>query len=119
MNHIAIASAAPFCIALIIFLFRKRAGLLWLTVTPLMMILASVWAVVPDLPRLFGDKTLYNRLNLDPRCNIFFYHHSIDQWETDSPWWGALVSICAGALLWIAWRELHNSEDEQGHSSHG
>ncbi|MDT8390801.1 MAG: hypothetical protein RRC34_09875 [Lentisphaeria bacterium] len=110
MNHISIASAVPFTVALIIFLFRRKAGLVWLVLTPLVMGLCSLWAVVPDLPRLWKDMALYHRLNMDPRCNMFFFHHSIDGTESDSSWWGALVAVMAGTLLFIAWRDLHRLE---------
>ena len=113
MNHACLSSAIPFSIALIIYLARGRASVSWLILTPLSMAVFSVWALVPDLPRLFGDMALYDRLNLDPRCNIFFYHHAIDQTETDTPLWGALIAVYAGLLLWIAWRELHREEKNE------
>lgn len=112
MNHISFASAIPFAIAMIILLFRRRAGLLWLILTPLFMGLCSLWAVAPDLPRLWGNKELYLKLSFEPRCNIFFFHHYIDGTESDSPWWGAVVAISAGIMLFIACWELKITEGE-------
>jgi hypothetical protein len=117
MNHVAIASAIPFLVALAVFLRHRRAGIPWLLLTPLAMAFCSLWAVVPDIPRLWGDKQLYMQISCDPRSNIFFFHHSIDQWESDSPWWGAVVVLAAGLLLLVAWRELRIVEEEQGRTS--
>jgi len=111
MNQIVIGAAVPFLIAIVIYAAKRfRAGRGLLIGAPLFMLLGAVWAVVPDLPRLWGDHALYDRLARDPRMNLFFMHYTIDQIETYSGWWFALALGMAAALLFMAWRELKMAE---------
>lgn len=107
MNHLLLGAAIPFLIGMAIYIHRgMRMSLPTLVMLPLSMAVTMVWAVAPDLPRLFGFIALYNRLNIDPRCNIFFWHYSIDLVETPSPLYPALFVTMWALLLFIAWREL-------------
>ena len=111
MNQVILGAAAPFLLALLIYLVRRmRAGNWWLVLTPLLMVMGSVWAVLPDIPRLLGMRDLYFRLAEDPRTDIFLFHYTIDRIEIDTPWWGALFVLMAGTMLAIAWRELRRCE---------
>lgn len=111
MNQIALGAAIPWAVAWIVYLCRRgRIGLPFLIVTPLAMAYGALWAVIPDLPRLFGNGALYRRMAQDPRCDIFFFHYTIDQHESDSSWWVLVFLIMAGSLLYAAWRELRRAE---------
>ena len=111
MNQLVIGAAIPFLLAAVVYALRGlRAGKGTLILVPLLMAIGSIWAVVPDLPRLLGNGRLYMQLLNDPRTNIFFFHYTIDRIETDSPWWFPIFVIIGGAMLWAAWRELSRAE---------
>jgi hypothetical protein len=111
MNQIVIGASLPFLIAAVIYVRNGlRAGRGLLVGTPLFMLLGALWAVVPDLPRLWQNKALYDRLARDPRMNVFFFHYSIDQMESYSAWWFVAFMLMAAALLAMAWRELQLAE---------
>ena len=79
--------------------------------TPLLMAGTVFWAVIPDLPRLLGMQDLYFKMSLDPRCNIFLWHYSIDRVEKDSPWFLAGVLVIMVSMLAATWRELRIAEE--------
>jgi hypothetical protein len=107
MNHLLLGASIPFLIATIVYIRRKfRASIIGLIVTPIFMSMTMTLAIAPDLPRLFGLMDLYNQLLRDPRCNIFFWHFSIDNVETESVWQSILLVLMWGLLLFAAWREL-------------
>jgi hypothetical protein len=111
MNQIALGSSIPFLLFVLFYLARgRRAPFALLLLTPALMALGALWAVVPDIPRLLGYRDLYLRWMRDPRMDIFFFHHTIDNLESDSPWWGGVVVAMALVLLLIALRELHLAE---------
>mgnify|MGYP001385276732 CR=1 FL=1 len=114
MNHIFLGSMIPFLVSAVIYFKRQhRASIPMLIITPLTMLLFSIWAVAPDIPRLLGMSDLYYRLSTDPRCNVFFWHYSIDMVETDSNIWAAGVLGLCVLLMWTAWRELSISERQK------
>lgn len=107
MNQLLLGVSVPFLVGAIVYFARRmRATPCMLITVPACMALSMTWAVVPDFPRLLGFIDLYNSLHADPRCNIFFWHYSIDRMETDSPWFAVGFVIVIGALLFAAWREL-------------
>jgi hypothetical protein len=113
VNQIFLGAWGPFMLAALLYLLRGcRAGLVLLIVTPLLMTAGALWAVVPDLPRLFGLQALYLRLSMDPRTDFFLWHHAIDQIETDSRWYAAGIVLMAAALLAAAVREVRRAEAE-------
>ncbi|MDD4872814.1 MAG: hypothetical protein PHR77_19860 [Kiritimatiellae bacterium] len=113
MNHLFLGASIPFAVAAIVYLCKGlRASLPGLIITPLIMFLTMTWAVAPDLPRLFGNIQLYNKLLLDPRCNIFFWHYSIDNIEKASAWYPSFFVIVLVLLLFVAARELMLAERE-------
>jgi hypothetical protein len=111
MNQLVVGAAVPFLAAVLVYLARRgRAGLRMLIVTPLLMGLGALWAVVPDVPRLLGMPGLYSRLARDPRTDIFFWHYTIDRLETDSTVYNAAMALMLAALVAAAWRELRSAE---------
>lgn len=111
MNQLVLGASIPFALAMALYLLLKRCpGLWWYLLTPLLMALGAIYAVVPDIPRLIGNRALYDRLARDPRMDIFLWHHTIDQSESDSPWWGAVFLLMAACMLWAAWSRLRQSE---------
>lgn len=111
MNHLVIGSLAPFVVAVAIYLLRgRRAGWAMLLLAPLLMCLSALWAVAPDIPRILGRMDVYNAHLLDPRVNIFYWHYSLDQVETDSLWpYAAAIGMLA-FFFFIALREIHLAE---------
>ena len=111
MNQLLLGASIPFILALAVYLARHcRASLTMLVLTPLAMLASAIWAVVPDLPRAFGFHDLYMRLSRDPRCNIFYWHYSIDQMETDWAGYDVLFIAMVVLLLCAAWRETYLEE---------
>jgi hypothetical protein len=111
MNQLLLGASVPFTLALIIYLARGgRAGLILLILTPLAMALSALWAVAPDIPRLLGLHSLYQRLALDPRMDIFWWHYSIDRIEADSSWYAVGIALMAAALITAATRQLFMEE---------
>ncbi|MEI7879461.1 MAG: hypothetical protein WCI95_01180 [bacterium] len=111
MNHALLGASFPFVFALIWYLIRRgRASFAMLVITPLTMTACGIWASIPDLPRLIGWHSLYLKLSLDPRINIFFWHYTIDQIETDSSWYSAGVFLLGMAVMLAALRELKKQE---------
>jgi hypothetical protein len=113
MNHLLLGASIPLLIAGVIYAVRGfRASIIGLVVTPIFMAITMTWAVAPDLPRLLGLTDLYNQLARDPRCNIFFWHYSIDMIETESAWHSTFFILLWVLLLFTAFRELKLRERE-------
>lgn len=114
MNQAVLGASIPFAVLVIVYLARHcRAGWKLLVGGPLLMLLGSLWATVPDLPRFWGDFALYNKLARDPRTDIFLWHHTIDQMESSNPQWALpVLLVMVGALLFAAWRELRAVETQ-------
>lgn len=111
MNHLVLGASIPFAVGAVIFFVRgMRAGFVTLLLTPVLMAGFALWALVPDVPRVLGWMDLYHRLDKDPRCNVFLWHHSIDKVETASPWYAMLLVAMLVSLLFVAWRELCRAE---------
>jgi hypothetical protein len=113
VNQLFLGGAFPFFAGLVVYLFRRaRAGTVLLVIWPLFTLLGMFWAVVPDIPRLLGWKDLYFRMARDPRCDIFFWHYSIDKSESGSMFYAPLLILLFLGLLAAAWRELRIREKE-------
>jgi hypothetical protein len=111
MNQVLLGAAIPFVIAMLVYCFRgRKAGLPFLLLTPLAMLLGILWAEIPDLPRLLGHRQLYLRWAQDPRMDIFLWHYTIDQIEVDSSWYAVGLLVMAATLVAVAWRELARRE---------
>ena len=118
MHQIVLGAGIPFLAALIVYIIHRFRAPLWLLIiTPPAMLAGAVWAEVPDIPKLVGWYSLYDKLSRDPRSNIFFWHYTIDRIEAarlDSLTWlfdGCFV-LLATAVLAAAWRELYLAEKE-------
>jgi hypothetical protein len=111
MNQLFLGAVVPLIVAGVVYILRGcRASVLFLILTPLAMMCSALWAVVPDLPRLVGLHGLYMRLANDPRMDVFYWHYTIDQIETDSRWWAVGIVLLAACLLAVALRELAATE---------
>lgn len=112
LNQLLLGAAFPFLGGVLWYIARRgRAGLPWLIGVPAAMAISALWAIAPDIPRLLGLQNLYLQLMNDPRCDIFFWHYSIDRQESFAPWYGIGWAVMLGALIWIALRELHRREE--------
>mgnify|MGYP006306872107 CR=1 FL=1 len=119
MNHIVIGASIPYLISLAVYLGRGcRASIAFLLGVPVFLAMGSLWAIVPDMPRLFGRMDLYREWAFDPRMNVFFFHHAIDSIEGYSPVWLVLFVLMVGSLLAAAWRELRRIEKHEQRRRH-
>ncbi len=111
MNQFLLGASIPFIVGALVYAVRRgRIGLPGLIALPLAMAVGVLWAVAPDLPRLVGRNDLYQRLANDPRCDVFFWHYTIDRVESDSSWFAAGFVLLLALLLAAAWRELRLRE---------
>jgi hypothetical protein len=111
MNQVLLGLSFPFVLALVVYFARRCRAPFWLLAAfPGAAALSIVWAVAPDLPRLWGDHALYRRLMFDPRCDIFFWHYTIDKFESDSPLYLVGFVLVVMAVLLAVWRELRAAE---------
>lgn len=111
MNQIMLGAFFPFVGGTLIYLFKRGRAPFWLLIlTPIAMAIGSIWAVIPDIPRIIGMYDLYLRLANDPACDIFLWHYTIDQIETDTPIYAFGSIIMAASLLYAAWKELYYCE---------
>ena len=111
MNHVLLGAAVP--LAICAYLYARaggRASNRLLVLGPLAMLVASVWAVAPDIPRALGYSELAWRLTKDPRMDWFLFHYSIDKVETESGWYAAGFLVLGMAIVGAAWRELRLRE---------
>lgn len=111
MNHILAGAGIPFLACIVVYAARRgRASFTWLVVTPVAMALGATWALVPDVPRILGMQELYLRWMNDARMDIFFWHHTFDRVETDTPLAIAGCVLLVALLFGVAWRELQRRE---------
>ena len=114
MNHFVLGASIPFVIGLVFYARRKfRATISFLIYLPLAMGAFGLWAVIPDIPRVFGMQELYHKLSHDPRCNVFLWHYSIDTVENESWLPSVIFIVFLVSLLVIALRELSLTEREK------
>ena len=109
MIHVVVASALPLAICAAIYVARGfRASGRLLLLGPLAMLVSGVVAVIPDLPRLWGDQVKYVDWHHRSWCNLSWGHCVIDKHDAIDSWPGwTLIAIAIGALvLGVAWREL-------------
>ena len=107
MNHVLLGAAIPLLVCAAIFVARgRRASLRLLVVGPLVAGLSGAWAVVPDMPRAFGDADRYFHMHHVSWCNVFWGHCWIDRGEIDRPWYPLAFVAVGVVLLVVALREL-------------
>ena len=114
MNQVILGASIPFLLAVIIYIIKGgRASFGMLIFTPFLMVISALWAIAPDIPRAFGYQAYYNKLALDPRCDIFFWHYTIDKIETDSIIFFPIFILIGLCLLVSVWREIHLTERDR------
>jgi hypothetical protein len=116
MIHVLLASALPLAIFFVSWWRRgRRTSARALVLLALGAMGSSAWAVVPDLPRLWGDLEYYVELHHRSYCNAWWLHCAIDARDDidSSMLFPALFVLAAGAVLAVAWRELRLLEDER------
>ena len=113
MNHVLIGAFLPFCVCAAIFVANgRRAGGKLLVFGPLAMLASGFVAIVPDLPRLWGDQVLYVDWHHARWCNLAWGHCAIDRHDRIDSWPGfaVLFVACGAVILAVAWRELRLAE---------
>lgn len=122
MIHVLLASALPLAIFFVSWWRRGRRtsarALVWLALGAMG---SSAWAVVPDLPRLWGDLEYYVELHHRSYCNAWWLHCAIDARDDidSSMLFPALFVLAAAAVLAVAWRELRLLERERASGDRG
>jgi len=110
MNHWVLGAGIPFAIAAVVYVARgRRATRVMLILVPVCMGLCMTWAAAPDIPRLWSTE-LADQLTKEQRCDVFFWHYSIDQIETESRVYVVLFMLMVLSVLFAAWRELRLAE---------
>jgi len=118
MHQLILGAAIPLSLSLLIYMLHRCRAPMWLLVlTPPAMGFCAMWAVAPDIPRIIGWHSLYEKMQI-PLSDIFFWHYSIDKIEAahlDSmtPLFNTFFALLLIALLFVAWRELSLAEKQK------
>lgn len=118
MHQLILGAVIPLTLALAIYLIRRCRAPMWLLVlTPPAMGFCAIWAIAPDIPRMIGWNSLYEKISTSPKANIFFWHYTIDRMEATYldpmlPFFNACFVLLLFALLAVAWRELYLVEQK-------
>lgn len=113
MNHLFVGAVFPFVAGAIFYAVRGgRASLQSLLIVPGAMFLCATWAVLPDLPRTFGLTGFQHAISMNPRIDLFFWHYTLNNHESHSPWFSVGFVFMLLCLFYAAWRELRR---EEGH----
>ncbi|MBK9032572.1 MAG: hypothetical protein IPL61_14880 [Myxococcales bacterium] len=113
MIHVLLASTVPLLLFFGSWWRRGRhTSVRALVVLPLVCMASGVWAVVPDLPRLFGDLPRYVDMHHTSYCNVFWGHCAIDAHDDidSSMVFPVLFVLVTAAVFLIGWRELARRE---------
>jgi hypothetical protein len=113
VNHVLIGAFLPFLICAVLYAARGfRAGGALLVLGPLAMLASGFVAIIPDLPRLWGNQVLYVEWHHRSWCNLAWGHCAIDRHDRIDSWPGfaVLFVLCGAVILAAAWRELRLAE---------
>ncbi len=113
MIHVLLASTLPLLVFAAAWWRRgHRATIASLVALPIACLVSGLWAVVPDLPRLWGNLALYVDLHHVPYCDVWWLHCTIDRRDDidSSMAFPALFVLVAIAIFAIGWRELRRLE---------
>jgi hypothetical protein len=113
VNHVLYGATLPLAVCAVIYALRGwRAGPVMLVVGPLAMLASGFVAIIPDLPRLWGDHVTYRAWHTRDWCNYAWGHCWVDARESIDSWaYYPVVFLAVGGLvLVVAWRELHLAE---------
>jgi len=80
-------------------------------ILPFVVALFVLWALIPDIPRVFGLTSLYFKMAADTRMNIFLFHYNIDQSEEYDPFLYAVLAVLLVAVQVLTLISLKKSED--------
>lgn len=112
MNQVLLGIFIPYTVTLLIYTAKRfRCSMSMLILSPVAMLVFALWAIAPDIPRVLGFDSLYDKLSRNPRCDIFFFHYTIDNMEINSPWYSAVFVLVLLSILFAAWRELRTREN--------
>lgn len=113
MIHVLLASTLPLAVFVALWWRRgRRVSVTALVATPLACLVSGAWAVVPDLPRLWGDQVRYVDWHHTSYCNVFWGHCAIDARDDidSSMVFPVLFVIAVVVVFAIGWRELARDE---------
>lgn len=113
MIHVLVASALPLTVFFAIWWWRgRRVTVRGLLLLALACLLSSLWAVIPDTPRLWGDLAYYVELHHRSYCDAWWFHCAIDQRDDidSSMLFPVLFVLAALAVLAVTWLELYKRE---------
>jgi hypothetical protein len=116
MIHVLVASALPLTVFFAMWLrHRRRTSVRALVLLALACLVSAVWAVTPDIPRLFGRLQYYNELHHRSYCDVWWFHCTIDAHDDidSSMLFPVLFVLAAVSVLFVAWRELRVRERER------
>lgn len=116
MIHVLLASALPLALFFQMWWRRgRRTGARQLVLLAVGCALSGAWAVVPDMPRLWGDLEYYVELHHRSYCNAWWLHCAIDAHDDidSSMLFPALFVLAAAAVVAVGWRELRLLERER------
>ncbi len=117
MIHVLIASSLPLAVFFAVWWRRgRRTSARALVTLSLACLVSAAWAVVPDMPRLWGDLPYYNALHHRSYCDAWWFHCTIDGKDDidSSMLFPVLFVLAAVAVLAVAWRELAHRERTGG-----
>lgn len=113
MIHVLLASTVPLLVFFAAWWRRgRRTSIGALVALPLVCMALGAWAVVPDLPRLWGDLPLYVDMHHKSYCDMFFGHCAIDARDDidSSMVFPVLFVLVTMAVFAVGWRELARRE---------
>ncbi len=113
MIHVLLASALPLTVFFAVWWRRGRqTSVRALIVLPLACLVSGAWAVVPDMPRVWGNQLYYNQLHHRSYCDAWWLHCTIDRHDDidSSMLFPALFVLATVAVLAVAWGELRRVE---------
>lgn len=113
MIHVILASSLPLVAFLLLWWRRgRRATSRSLVVLPLTCLVSGAWAVVPDMPRLWGDRDGNFALHHLRYCDVWWLHCTIDRRDDidSSMAFPALFITLTIMVFAIGWREVRRAE---------
>ncbi len=113
MIHVLLASTLPLAVFFVSWWRRGRhTSTRALIALPLACLVSGTWAVVPDLPRLWGDLVWYVDLHHRSYCDVWWGHCTIDARDDidSSMVFPVLFVVATVAVFAVGWRELARSE---------
>jgi len=111
MHQFIFGAMFPFAVGAVVYACRGfRGSLRFFVILPTLMFGCGLWAVVPDVPRLLGAQSMYERLAGMKWTDVFFLHHTIDRIEVDSPWYSVVFVVLCLSMLFSLWREVRIRE---------